>query len=244
MGDITAGYTWASGATVTPTKLNDAINLATIDANAVTTAKIADSAITAAKLAASCINGQVEKTSFADADEVLLYDSSGAVLKKATFLTASNAILPAGMVMPFAVNSAPSGWLSCDGSAVSRSTYARLFSAISTTYGAGNGSTTFNIPDLRGIFIRGTGAQTISGTTYTGTHAAKERDALQGHRHSLTNGTSIWRNGGGTAITSGGVSGAFDVTVGDPTTDGTNGTPRTAAETRPANISLLYCIKF
>lgn len=62
-----------------------------------------------------------------------------------------------GMIAPFAMGSVPTGWLSCDGSAVSRTTYADLFGKISTTWGAGNGSTTFNVPDLRGAFVRGTG---------------------------------------------------------------------------------------
>lgn len=57
---------------------------------------------------------------------------------------------PTGMVVPFAGASAPSGWLLADGSAVSRSTYSALFTVISTTYGSGDGSTTFNLPDLKG----------------------------------------------------------------------------------------------
>jgi microcystin-dependent protein len=59
-------------------------------------------------------------------------------------------ISPPGAVMPYAGSSAPSGWLLCDGAAVSRTTYAALFTAIGTTYGAGDGSTTFNLPDLGG----------------------------------------------------------------------------------------------
>ena len=57
---------------------------------------------------------------------------------------------PAGALMPYAGAAEPSGWLFCNGREVSRSTYANLFSAIGTIYGAGNGSTTFNLPDLRG----------------------------------------------------------------------------------------------
>jgi len=60
-----------------------------------------------------------------------------------------------GMISPFAMTTAPTGWLICDGSAISRSTYSDLFSAISTAWGSGNGSSTFNIPDLRGWFLRG-----------------------------------------------------------------------------------------
>ncbi len=60
------------------------------------------------------------------------------------------ALIPAGTVLATARSAAPTGFLLCDGSAVSRTTYATLFSAIGTTYGAGNGTTTFNLPDLRG----------------------------------------------------------------------------------------------
>ena len=61
----------------------------------------------------------------------------------------------AGMVMPTASASAPTGWLMAYGQAVSRTSYAALFTAISTTYGVGDGSTTFNLPDLRGRVVAG-----------------------------------------------------------------------------------------
>jgi len=63
--------------------------------------------------------------------------------------------MPAGVVAMHAANTAPTGWLECDGAAVSRTTYAALFTAIGTTWGSGDGSTTFNVPDLRGEFVRG-----------------------------------------------------------------------------------------
>ena len=69
----------------------------------------------------------------------------------------SLAFLPAGAVFAFAANSAPSGCLLCNGAAVSRTTYAALFSAIGTTYGKGDGSTTFNLPNLTDKFIQGSG---------------------------------------------------------------------------------------
>ena len=71
---------------------------------------------------------------------------------------AYNAILyPAGMISPFAgpVENIPTGWMLCDGSAVSRTEYANLYDAIGVCWGVGDGSTTFNLPDLRGIFLRG-----------------------------------------------------------------------------------------
>lgn len=58
--------------------------------------------------------------------------------------------VPAGVVSQYAGSPAPSGYLLCDGSAVSRTTYSNLFTAISTSYGAGDGSTTFNLPNLKG----------------------------------------------------------------------------------------------
>lgn len=66
--------------------------------------------------------------------------------------------VPVGTIIPFAGNSVPQGYLLCDGSAISRTTYASLFAVIGTIYGAGDGSTTFNLPNFT------TGASIISGT--------------------------------------------------------------------------------
>lgn len=72
---------------------------------------------------------------------------------------AHNATLtfPAGMIMPFAgpAENIPEGWMLCDGSAISRSEYANLYKTIGVCWGTGDGATTFNIPDLRGMFLRG-----------------------------------------------------------------------------------------
>lgn len=59
-------------------------------------------------------------------------------------------VMPVGALIPFAGTAAPAGWLLCNGGTVSRTTYAQLFSVIGTTYGSGDGKTTFNLPDLRG----------------------------------------------------------------------------------------------
>ena len=73
--------------------------------------------------------------------------------------------MPTGMVVPYAGAAAPDGWLLCQGQAVSRTTYAQLFSVIGTTYGSGDGSTTFNLPDMRGRVAVGSDANlgTVSG---------------------------------------------------------------------------------
>lgn len=66
----------------------------------------------------------------------------------------ASAKIAAGTIAYFTVNSAPSGWLKANGSTISRAYYPDLFAAIGTTYGAGDGSTTFKIPDCRGEFLR------------------------------------------------------------------------------------------
>jgi hypothetical protein len=151
---------------------------------------------------------------------------------------------PPGAVMAFARSSVPTGWLKCNGAAVSRTTYADLFAAIGTTYGAGDGSTTFNLPDLRGEFIRGhdDGRGVDAGRGF----GTAQLDAFQGHFHQPKSPmTSFWGNNGNTG--SGqpvGSTYAYGTTTGGPVSDGTNGTPRTAEETRPRNVALMYCIKF
>jgi microcystin-dependent protein len=74
---------------------------------------------------------------------------------KAYVDTAQTTAAPPGAIMAFAASAAPTGWLICDGSAISRATHATLFAVVGTTWGAGDGSTTFNVPDLRGQFLRG-----------------------------------------------------------------------------------------
>lgn len=64
-------------------------------------------------------------------------------------------LMPVGMIIPYAGQSAPDNWLICQGQAVSRVTYKELFSVIGTSYGAGDGTLTFNVPDLRGKFALG-----------------------------------------------------------------------------------------
>lgn len=75
------------------------------------------------------------------------------VAEEQTILVGS--VIPVGTVAPFKGGTVPTGWLLCDGLAVSRTTYAALYDLIGTSEGIGDGSTTFNLPDLRGYFIRG-----------------------------------------------------------------------------------------
>ena len=89
----------------------------------------------------------------ADTDGVVVND--GGTMKSVPASDFKEYIMPTGAVLPYAGSSAPTGFLLCYGQAISRSTYADLFSAISTTYGTGDGSSTFNVPDLRGRVVAG-----------------------------------------------------------------------------------------
>lgn len=157
----------------------------------------------------------------------------------ASLASAASLLVPPGAVLPFAMNVVPSGWLAANGAAVSRTLYPALFAAIGTLYGVGNGSTTFNLPDLRGYFVRGSGKNTDN--TESGTFGERQEDALKTHSHVTNIGGVTAGNSGFTGVViSGGI-----LSGGAGTKDYSSGNPSTgiSAETRPRNIALLYCIK-
>lgn len=136
-------------------------------------------------------------------------------------------VLP-GSVMHFAMPTAPAGWLKANGAAVSRTSYAALFAAIGTTFGVGDGASTFGLPDLRGEFIRGfDDGRGVDSGRGIGTAQSQE---IQSHNHSIF-GFFGFAGGGGST----GVHAAFS---------GANTGASGGAETRPRNIALLACIKF
>ena len=176
-----------------------------------------------------------------------------------------------GMLMPYAGSSAPTGWLLCYGQAISRSTYADLFSAIGTTYGVGDNSTTFNVPDFRGRSAFGkdnmggtaasrltTAGSGVDGSTLgasggdqalaSHTHTATSPVTDPGHTHSLTNGTSLWQQGAGASLSGGGSSNPVNVSVNSATTGITVATTNATAGTGssanvPPALVVSYIIK-
>lgn len=150
-----------------------------------------------------------------------------------------------GTVAHFAAASAPVGWVKANGAAVSRATYAALFIAIGTTYGAGDGSTTFNLPDLRGEFMRGfdDGRGVDSGRTIGSGQAGE----VLAHQHKEAYSSQIGSGApyAGAFGSSGVASTAYSLmqttaSVGaNQMVSSTGGT-----ETRPRNVAMLACIKY
>jgi microcystin-dependent protein len=163
-------------------------------------------------------------------------------------IPAAQDLTPAGTVIWTARNTAPTGYLKADGTAVSRTTYAALFSAIGTTFGAGNGSTTFNVPDLRGEFIRGwdDGRGVDSGRTF----ASAQSQNYQSHTHAVTDPghshTVESNNATGGNYSGGGNSSNLGPYYGTNTGSNTTGISiqnSGGTETRPRNVALLACVK-
>jgi len=146
-----------------------------------------------------------------------------------TAFVAANGGVPAGSVIHVLMSTPPTGYLKANGAAVSRTTYAALFAAIGTSFGIGNGTTTFNLPDLRGEFIRswddGRGVDAGRGI------GMAQADELKSHTHGLSMGY--------TDLDSGYVGGGRAPQYGTQQTVATGGT-----ETRPRNIALLACVKY
>jgi microcystin-dependent protein len=214
---------FVSGETVTPEKLNE-LSTPTISVSGIVNADVSASA-------------GIEGSKLAN-DSVTLAKLVTAV---------QQALLPAGAVQAFAMNSAPAGWLAANGSNVNRTTYAALFTAIGTTYGVGDGSTTFALPDLRGYFVRGSG--TNGDGTAAGTFGAKQADALKAHQHfAFKSGNSTTALSAANYPATQGQIGtdAFKYTVaGNASASDVGLTSSTGdTETRPKNIALLYCVKF
>ena len=127
---------------------DDDVNQAKIADDAVGTAQIADDAVGSAQIADDAVGQAAIANNAVGTNQIA--DSAVTAAK-----LSSDAAFTSGMLMPFAGSAAPSGWLLAYGQAVSRSTYSSLFTAIGTTYGSGDGSSTFNLPDLRGRVVAG-----------------------------------------------------------------------------------------
>ena len=142
---------------------------------------------------------------------------------------------PSGLVADFAMSAAPAGWLKCNGAAISRSAYAKLFSAIGTKFGPGNNVNTFNLPDFRGEFRRGW--DDGRGVDKNRSFGSAQADEFRSHNHRLYGGDPVDNQ----QLTAPALypDGPERVTTATGVIEKTGGT-----ETRPRNIAVLTCIKF
>jgi len=165
--------------------------------------------------------------------------------------TAARQLAPPGSIVAYMGTSAPSGWLLCDGSLVSRTQYAALFSVIGTASGSGDGATTFNLPDLRGMFLRGVngsqgntniwdpdaGLRTneFAGGNSGNAVGSMQTDQFRGHTHSFTStgyqGCTPSSNPSDIAYPS------------NYSPNGVTG-PAGGNETRPKNVYVNYIVKY
>lgn len=142
-----------------------------------------------------------------------------------------NFIVPAGMIFINPSPVIPEGFFECNGAEVSREEYSELFKVIGTTYGKGDETTTFNLPDLRGEFVRG--FDNGRGVDIDRTIGSFQEDEFKEHSHSLKESSG---KAGPKGINSsylndqGNTTGAIDSSGG--------------SETRPRNIAMVYCIKY
>ena len=189
MGVITTGQTFSSGDQVTATKLNDIANNCTFKSATDTTddstltlipsskkLKVKDAGITSTQLAAdSVITAKIQ---------------DGAVTAVKLDAGAVSVLMPTGSIISFAGSSAPTGYLLCDGAAINRQANGSdtpLFTLLGITYGAGDGSSTYNIPDLRGRVIAGKDNMGgSSANTLTNAQADQLGGILGTETHTLT----------------------------------------------------------
>jgi hypothetical protein len=197
-----------------------------------------------------------------------------ALQSKIQDLDMRTAAVPVGTVLPWSglSDSVPAGWMICDGRELGRHSYDSLFSVIHTIWGEGDGIHTFNIPDLRGVFLRG--------SNHGGKKAARrraklqplfdpdadsriwnnenpalspyvsnreyvgsyQRDAFQGHWHQLFYRANGSGHSGKDDVVNG-IDSQRDDEVRDPVSDGNHGAPRIASETRAMNAAVHFIIK-
>lgn len=159
--------------------------------------------------------------------------------------------IPVGTVLPFAGNTEPEGFLFTEGQEILRNAYPSLFAAIGTTYGEGNGETTFNLPDYREMVLVGAG---LNAKLDIKAHDVYELgqfkdDQLQGHSHDLDWSEGLPNFSVGGLYSGGGsynsnVSHSTKLTIKGVAADNENGNPRVGTTTHGKQIGIRYIIKY
>ena len=259
-GDIllSIGRKLATGEQITADTLQAVLDSLTaqVIAGTLTAREIADGSIPESKLSAAVRSqlglpdGSVTLAKLASG--VLTADATGRLKMADSFITTAkigdaqvtaaklegSLYWPVGLILPYGGESVPTGWFECNGAAISRTTYSALYTAIATLWGVGNGTTTFNIPDLRGYFVRGwdngAGNDPDAASRTGGDHVgSSQADAVKAHTHTFV-GVNVNQPATGTIFSAPVVGGG--VTFVSNSTGGN--------ETRPKNKYVMYIIKY
>ena len=240
----------AANAVETAKIKNAAVTAAKIASNAVETAKIKDGAVTNAKIGARVLTfDRLAAAAIATKEEAEAGTSKVKLMTPWAVAQAIAALIPAsvptGMILPFLGTSVPEGYLLCNGSNVSRTTYANLFSVIGTRCGAGDGSTTFTLPNLHRRFAEFSttlseigktveaGLPNITGRVYDA-RAFLTNPVNSGALTGSVSGSSVYRLNWSDAYQS------SDLSLDASKSSSTFGR---ASTVQPASIRLLPCIK-
>lgn len=153
--------------------------------------------------------------------------------------------IPTGSVFPFPGITAPEGFLLCNGQEVSRFTYAKLYKVLGDTYGAGDGLTTFNLPDYREVTLVGAGQNEKLSITKHDVYNIGEfkDDQFQGHKHSNRGQVSSGSSDGKYKAQITEQTKTVNETTGNPITDGVNEIPRVGSTTHGKQIGINFIIK-
>ena len=161
-----------------------------------------------------------------------------------------NNMIPVGVVQAFAGSTTPQGWLLCDGSAISRTDYADLYAVIGTTYGSGDGSTTFNVPNLTDKFIEGsstsgtsksaglpniTGEQRLGWTTNSGSTTIMNKNGVGALGNKYDDSSSYFSAGANTGTQNNTLT--FDASA-------SNSIYGNSATVQPPAVTMRYIIKY
>ena len=226
-------------------KIKDAaVTAVKLAANAVETAKIKDGAVTNAKIGAGVIAfDRLAAAAIATEEQAIAGTAKNVLMTPEMVAKAINALLPpsvpTGMIAFFHATTPPEGWLACNGQNVSRTTYANLFNVVGTKYGAGDGSTTFTLPNLHHKFLEGTTTTSEVGNSVSAGLPNITGIFTGGPDQNMDSGAFEWHSSTGAVYGSGSyrfANHSFDASDSNDLYGG-------ATTAQPASMRVLPCIK-
>jgi hypothetical protein len=240
-----------ANAVTTDKILDGTISTADIGNSQINSAKIADNSVTSADIA----DGTISTVDLADGAVNSGKVAAGAIDYAKLAAAVQQSLCPSGTIMAFAGDTAPTGWLLCNGATVSRSTYSNLYSVVGNRFGSGDNTSTFHLPDFRGRFLRGRDgnagrdpdrasrtAMNPGGATGDAV-GSTQGDQFRSHTHPYLDIYFSENGGNGTSYVNAKGSGDSD-SDNEPWEISRTSSATGGNETRPLNANVNYIIKF